>query len=312
MRGPTAAVILHWGDVADTLACLGSVAASSLRPSPVVVVDNGSGALSAAAIEAIVPGADLVLLPENLGYAGGNNAGIRRALERGARHVVLINNDAVLEPDCLAALVAAADRAGERTGAVGAKILSAADPSRLWIAYGRLTWRAALVDRVGQGEPDGARFAGVRDADWVSGCVWLLARPALQAVGFLDDRFFAYHEDVDWCTRARRLGFAVQFAPAARAVHRGGGSLAARGASATVRYLSARNTVLFARKHARAADWLRLGVTIGASLPREWLRRRRRGDADDGLRLLVRGYVDGLLGREPPYAALGLRPGRVS
>ena len=158
---------------------------------------------------------------------------------------------------------------------------------------------------MGEGELDGPRFADLREADWVSGCVLLLARPALEDVGFLDERFFAYHEDVDWCTTARARGYRVLFAPAARVVHRGGGSLAARGAARTVRYLSARNTVLFARKHARPRDWVRLGIAIGASLPLEWL-RRRHGDGAD-VRLLVRGYLDGLLGREPPYAALGLR-----
>jgi hypothetical protein len=297
----TGVVVLHWGDAADTLACLRSIARSSALPRALVVVDNGTGALGPRDVEAAAPGAWLVALPENRGYAGGNNAGIRAALDAGADAVVLVNNDAVLEPDCLAALATAAADVGPRAGAVGAKILRAADPATLWMAWGRLTWRAALVERVGEGERDGPRFGDVRDADWVSGCVLLLTRAALADVGLLDERFFAYHEDVDWCTSARARGWRIVFAPAARAVHRGG-------AGRAVRYLSARNTVLFARKHAGLADWLRLGVTIGASLPREYLRRRARGDVDD-VRLLVRGYVDGVLGRDLPYAALGLRRG---
>jgi GT2 family glycosyltransferase len=297
----TGVVVLHWGDAADTLACLRSIARSVRVPRAVIVVDNGTGALARADVEAAAPGARLVVLPENRGYAGGNNAGIRAALEAGVDAVVLVNNDAVLEPDCLAALATAAADAGPRAGAVGAKILRAGDPATLWMAWGRLTWRAALVERVGEGERDGPRFADVRDADWVSGCVLLLTRAALADVGLLDERFFAYHEDVDWCTSARARGWRVVFAPAARAAHRGG-------ASRAVRYLSARNTVLFARKHAGLADWLRLGVTIAASLPREYLRRRAHGDVDD-VRLLVRGYVDGVLGRDLPYVALGLRRG---
>jgi GT2 family glycosyltransferase len=300
----TAVVVLHWGAAADTLACLRSIAAARFPARPLIVVDNGTGALAAAEIAAAAPGAELVRLDENRGYAGGNNAGIQRALDAGAAFVVLVNNDAVVDPTCLDELVRVAVAGGPRLGAVGAKVLSAAEPDRLWMAYGRLTYRAALVERVGAGEPDGPRYGVVRDADWVSGCVLLLARPALQDVGLLDERFFAYHEDVDWCTSARARGWRILFAPAARVVHRGGGSLAARGYARTVRYLSARNTVLFARKHARPSDWLRLALTIGASLPLEVL----RGGADRAdLRLLVRGYVDGLLGREPPYAALGLR-----
>jgi GT2 family glycosyltransferase len=297
--------VVHWGDPADTLACLRSVAASELPASPLVVVDNGTGALSAATVTAAAPGAELVAAPVNLGFAGGSNLAVRRALAAGAEHVLLLNNDATLEPAALGELVRVA-RSAPRIGAVGAKVLCADDPSRLWAAWGRVTWRAALVELVGQGEPDGPRFADERDADWVSGCAMLLAREALEAVGLLDEAFFAYHEDVDWCTTARAAGFRIVFAPGARVRHRGSGSLGGRGPANPVRYLSARNTILFARKHARVADWLRLGTTIGASLPLEWMRRRRRGEGEV-VNLLVRGYVDALLGRELPYAALGLR-----
>jgi GT2 family glycosyltransferase len=303
---PTGVVVLHWGDKEDTLACLRGIAASGFAARPLLVVDNGTGMLRDGEVTAAAPTAELVRLPSNLGYAGGNNVGIARALAAGAAFVVLVNNDAIVDPGCLAELVRVAREAGPSIGAVGAKVLSAADPARLWMAWGRLTYRAALVERVGHGEPDGPRFAALRDADWVSGCVVLFARPALAAVGLLDERFFAYHEDVDWCTSARAGGYRILFAPTARVVHRGGASLDARGAGGTVRYLSARNTVLFARKHARTTEWLRLAASIGASLPLEYLRQRRRGRAD-AVRLLVRGYVDGLLGRELPYAALGLR-----
>ena len=306
MGAPRVAVaVVHWGDERDTLACLRSVAASTV-PARLLVVDNGTGRLTRAAVDAAAPGAELIVLPENQGFTGGSNAAIRHALAGGADFVLLLNNDATLEPDCLTELLAAASSA-ERVGAVGAKILSASDPTRLWAAWGRLTYRAALVELVGQGEPDGPRFGERREVEWVSGCAMLLSRPALEAVGLLDERFFAYHEDVDWCTTARAQGFRILFAPAARVRHRGEGSLAPRGRANPVRYLSARNTVLFARKHARAMDWMRLAVTIGASLPLEYLRRRQRGEATTVVSLLLRGYVDGLLGREVPLAALGLR-----
>jgi len=150
------------------------------------------------------PGAELIAVPENLGFAGGANLGIRRALTAGADFVLLLNNDATVEPGCLGELLRVA-LGRERVAAVGAKVLAADDPARLWSAYGRLTYRAALVELVGHGEPDGPRFAAVLEVDWVPGCAMLLARTALEEVGLLDERFFAYHEDVDWCTAARAL-----------------------------------------------------------------------------------------------------------
>ena len=295
---------MHWGDAADTLACLRSVAASTVAAAPLVVVDNGTGALTERAVrDAAV--AELVAVRENLGFAGGANLGIHRALAAGAEFILLLNNDATLEPGCLAELVRVA-RSRERIAAVGAKVLAADDPGRLWSAYGRLTYRAALVEVIGHGERDGPDFASVEEVDWVPGCAMLLTRSALEEVGLLDERFFAYHEDVDWCASARAHGLRVLFAPDARVLHRGGASLAQHGHVSPVRYLSARNTVLFARKHARLHEWLRLLVSITASLPLEWVRLRRRGEGR-AVGFLVRGYLDGLLGREPPYRALGLR-----
>jgi GT2 family glycosyltransferase len=303
---PTAVIVLHWGVEADTIACLRSIVASGFPARPLLVIDNGTGAPGDAAIAGIAAGAEIIRLPQNLGYTGGNNVGIRRALAAGAEHVVIVNNDAVVAPDCLDTLVRVAGESGPRVGAVGAKVLSATDPSCVWMAYGRLTYRAALVERVGHGEADDARFQERREVDWVSGCAVLLTRRALEDVGLLDEFFFAYHEDVDWCTAARARGYTVVFAPDARVIHHGGGSNSASGGGGAVRYLCARNTVLFARKHAGIGDWLRLAVTIGGSLPRQYLRLRGSGETHK-LRDLVRGYRDGLLGRDIPYAQLGLR-----
>ena len=300
----TGVVVLHFGDPEDTRACLRSLAGSHQPAAPLVVVDNGTRTLTAADVTALVPAAQFLALPENLGFAGGCNVGLRRALAAGAESVVLLNNDAQVAPDCLEALRQAAD--GSRVAAVGAKVLSATDPSRLWAAWGNLTWRAALVEMVGRGEPDGPRFNTTHDVDTVPGTVMLLTRAALDDVGFFDERFFAYHEDLDWCTRARARGWRICFAPNARATHRGEGSFAVRGHATPARYLAARNSVLFARKHGNFGQRLQLALTVGLSLPLASFQLRRRGQGDAAA-LLVRGYWDGVLGRDVPYERLGLR-----
>jgi hypothetical protein len=297
-------VVVHWGDPADTAECVRSVGASRLPARPLVVIDNGTGTIRPDAVRRVVPDAVVRSLPENTGFTGGSNHGLREALAAGATAVVLLNNDAVLAPEALGVLAAAAARV-PRVGAVGAKVLMAADPTRVWATWSRLTWRAALVANVGQGEPDGPQFADEQDVDAVPGCAMLLTREAIDAVGLLDERFFAYHEDLDWCLRARAAGFRIRFAGKARVFHRGEGSLGSRGVANPVRYLSARNTVLFARKHARLRDWLRIATAVSLSLPGQWVRGRRRGEAQV-LRLLLRGYRDGLLGREVPRRELGL------
>jgi GT2 family glycosyltransferase len=304
-RTPRVAVaIVHWGGRDDTMRCLQSVRESVVPAQPAIVLDNGTGVLAERDVRAVLADALYLALPQNVGFAAAANACIRRALAAGADHVLLLNNDAVLLPDCVGELLRVATSA-PGIAAVGAKVLSFDDRSRLWVAYGRLTFRAALVELVGRGEPDGPAYGAVVDVDSIPGCALLVSREAIEQVGYLDDAFFAYHEDVDWCTRARARGLRLLFAPAARVAHRGGASLANNPNAAY--YLLARNTMLFAYKHARATQWLRLAVTIGGSLAREWVRGRRRGDPTIQ-RALARGYVDGLLRRDVPYAALGLRP----
>jgi len=298
--------VLHWGpSAADTLACLQSVAASTHPAAPLIVVDNGTGALAPADVAAAAPGAVLLAVDENLGFAGGHNLAMRHALDAGADAVLLLNNDATLEPACLGELARVAAEQG-RVGAVGAKVLSSDDPRRLWLAWGRITYRAALVERVGRDAVDGPEFDRLLDVAWVPGCTILLTRAALEEVGFLDEHFFAYHEDVDWCVRARRRHFRVLFAPGARAAHRGEGSLGGRGPANPARYLSARNSVLFARRHGTFAEKLKLATTVGGSLARELVTGALSGDLAV-TRLLLRGYLDGLRDRPLPLRELGLR-----
>ena len=298
-----AVAIVHWGTKRDTLRCLRSVKASYVPASPVLVIDNGTGEITAREVRGIIRDAVFIPLHENVGFAAAANLAIRHALEAGARYVMLVNNDATLLRDCLGELVRVANTE-PRVAAVGAKVLSLMRRKQLWIAYGELTYRAALVRLVGRGEDDGPAFSMVREVDCVPGCSILISREAIEAVGYLDDEFFAYHEDVDWCTRARERGLRIMFAPAARVAHHGGASLAKN--PLVAHYLLARNTILFARKHARPAQWMRLGVSIAGSLGRDAIRGWWRGNSALE-RMLFRGYVDGLLRREVPYEEFGLR-----
>jgi GT2 family glycosyltransferase len=174
------------------------------------------------------------------------------------------------------------------------------------MTYGSVTYRQSLIALAGWGEPDRGQYDTKRDVEWVPGCALLLARAALERVGLFDERFFAYHEDVDWCTSARERGWRVVFAPEAVVKHRGNRTLGGAVYTSPRKYLSARSTVLFARKHATAAQKLKLAASIVLTLPFVFLRRLVTGEAG-GVVLKVRGWLDGLRDRDPPFEALGLR-----
>jgi GT2 family glycosyltransferase len=297
------AVVVHWQDAEDTLGCVERVAGE--EGVAVVVVDNGSHDPVGELLAGRRPDVECLRSPENLGYAGGANLGIRAALARGAETVLLLNNDARVRPGAVAAAqrVLAAD---PRIAVVGPKVLLREDPGRLWLAWGRVTWRQSLIALCGAGEPDGPAWSEQRDVEWVAGCAMWFRATALHAIGLLDETFFAYHEEVDWCTRARRLGWRVVYAPEVVVTHTGRGT---SGGSRSVRvrkYFGARNSILFARKHAGTRQWATLALFLGGSLPLQLLWHLPRGDAGD-VWLKVRGVADALAGRRPPLDELGLR-----
>jgi hypothetical protein len=297
------AVVLNWNGTADTLACLESLRRADHEDLAIVVVDNGSREPPGALLRARFPDVTYLETGLNLGYAAGINVGIRRALERGATHVLALNNDTLLDRTAIREALAAA---ASDVAIVGAKVLRRDEPRRLCFAYGRVTYRQSLLALVGEGATDGQEFGTRRDVEFVHGCAVLLARAALERIGLFDETFFAYLEDVDLCVRARAAGFRVVFAPGALVYHRTHASTGGPGYVSARQYLVARNTVLFARKHASTAERARLVAWIVATLPFQ-LARRLATREHRGVILKVRGYVDALRDRPLPLEELGLR-----
>lgn len=231
-------------------ACVESVLAAT-GIDRLLVVDNGDLAtarLAVAADERL----DVIVTGANLGYAGGMNVGIRRALALGAEHVLVLNDDLVVEPDVVAPLLAA--MADPRVGAVQPKLLLAhTDPplvNSLGVALGH---DGAGVD-VGLGEPDGPAFATGRDIEAFTGGAVLLRAAFLDDVGTFDERLFLYYEDVDLALRGAERGWRYRCEPAAVVHHRGSVSTShATVASRTV-FLRERNRLWVLIRHRSMGD----------------------------------------------------------
>jgi GT2 family glycosyltransferase len=303
------AVVLNWNGTEDTVECVRSLNALELPEGvslDVLVVDNGSRVGPAAALREAGLAAAILFTGANRGYAGGNNAGIRHAGRAGADFVWVLNNDTVVAPDALAPLLRSA--AGHASAAVfGSRVVRADDPSRIWVAWGRVTWRQSLIALEGEGAPDGPRFDGERDVEWIPGCALFFRTRALAEVGGFDERFFAYHEDVDWAARAARAGWSSRYVGASRVTHRVHGSSGGAAHYGGFRkYLSARNSLLYAFKHGRSAQIAWMAAWIAITLPFQLARRALSGEVA-GVTIKVRGWVDALLGRPLPLDDLGLR-----
>ena len=292
----TAAVVLNFRTLDDTWLAIRSLRASRTPVRDLVVVDNGSGDGSVAALRERDPGLAVVALERNLGFSGGCNAGIRLALARGARHVLLLNSDAVMPPDGIGRLEAAL-ASDPRLGIVGALIVSRAEPGRVLsrgITFAPTTGR---FRHLGFGE---LRAPGPTDAvtpvDGVTGCAMLVRREVFEAIGLLDEDYFFGFEDLDLCLRARVAGFGTACAQGVVVLHEGGRSIGAR--SMRWIYFGTRNHLLLARRAAPLGDpvrtWLRDGAILAVNLAHVLISSPAPLSA--GLPGFVRGALDHLSG----------------
>lgn len=311
-------VILNWNGIDDTLECLRSLGDLAYGNFVVVVVDNGSSDDSVLRLRKCKTPFpfELIETGQNLGFAEGNNVGIRRALSQGAEYVLLLNNDTVVDPGMLGAFVRAAQ--AHPDGAIfGGKIYYFDRPSTLW--YAGASWQREgqyfLHDGIDMVD-DGAAFEQVAETDYASGCAFFMRASALQTIGLLDAEFFLTYEESDLCYRARAAGFKVLFVPDAKLWHKV--SVSFGGVDSPLQlYFYSRNVLLWAERHLSrreywsvlrktAADALRFGgnAETGASAVRRayWSlssikRRLRRGGSDPAGRARYLGLRDYLLRR---------------
>lgn len=290
------AVVLNWNGRDDTLACL-----ASLQGVSTVCVDNGSTDGSVESIASSFPEVELVPTGLNLGFCAGNNVGIRRALERGAEWVLLLNNDAIMDPGLPVALERAAE-ARPDAGVLAAKVLLADPPDRLWYAGATFNTRFGYNGRQdGYGRVDDGSFDQLRDVDRATGAAMAVSRRAIEVTGMFEERLFAYVEDVDWCLRIREAGMAVVFVPDARVWHRVSASTGGARSTANL-YYDTRNTIWVCERHdprGRGARGFRRGVVVGSHLVQA-ARHPQRARAASAV---IRGWRDARRGR------MGRRPG---
>jgi GT2 family glycosyltransferase len=287
------AVVLSWNGREDTLACL-----ESLDGVETVVVDNGSADGSPEAVEERFPEVELIRAQVNLGFAAGNNVGIRRALDRGADWVVLINNDATAAPDLVDALVAAAARHPD-AGVLAGKVYVDEPPDVLWFAGGNFEPRLGYSGRVrGAGKRDDGAYDEEIEVDWGTGALLAVSREATDRAGLLDEELFAYLEDVDWCLRIRDVGLRVVFVPSARAWHRVSASTGGA-ASTTSIYYHCRNLLAVCERRAplpRCLTGGRRAVIVVTHLLQS-LTHQKRGVALATVLRAWRDYRRGRMGR---------------
>ncbi len=305
----TAAILVNWNGADDTLATLASLDRATGRERlRVVVVDNGSSDGSAARLRRERPDVELLETGANLGFAGGNDAGLAHVLaDRRIARVLLLNTDVEVDPGFLAPLAAACAEPG--VAAAGPKIFYLDPPDRLWAAGGRLRIRETVTVEFGRGRPDGPQFSRPADVTYLTTCCLLVRREALEAVGPLDPTYFLNVDDADWCRRALDLGLRLRYVPESRIWHKVASSTAGS-YTPTKTFHTARSNALYVRRHGGILGLAGFLAANLVALPVAWLRELPRGNVRAvaaKARGLLRGLTDPL--PAPPRLAVPGAPG---
>lgn len=264
MKARISIISVNYNGFALTAAMIDSLRRHVTTPLEIVVVDNGSARDEAALLRERYP--DIVVLrsDENLGFAGGNNLGIRAAT---GDCLLLLNNDTEVTDDTLHHLAETLD-ADPSIGAICPKIRFWTPPQAIQFAgytpLTRITLRNGLI---GFGQPDDGSYDSPHETPYAHGAAMMVRREAVGKAGPMPEEYFLYYEELDWSERLREAGYRIVYDPRATVFHK---ESATTGQQSPLRsYYLTRNRLLFARRNRRgAARRLSIIYQLGVALPK--------------------------------------------
>lgn len=268
-RPLVALVVLNWNGALDTIESLKSLSKLTYTNHIVVLVDNGSSDNSITIFKTYdaMLRFQLIETGRNLGYAGGNNVGIRAAIDQGADFVLVLNNDTTVAPDLIERLLDAANENPD-AGVFSARVLYYNDPQRVWFDRAHWNPRTLSLEWPGQGSMESDLPTTATESDYGSGAALFFRTEVVNEIGLLDEDFFLVWEEVDWCFRARKAGWKVISVPRAKVWHKIGVSFGSE-SSPLRTYFSTRNKLLWFSRHAPWSARIRLWTqTLRRLVPR--------------------------------------------
>ena len=251
---PSIAVILvNWKKYNLTSNCIDSLNKSNYKNFKIILVDNEYSEKSL--IELKNKYNELIVFKEknNLGFAGGNNIGIRYALENDYDYIMLLNNDTEVTQNFILPLVERIEK-DHFLGAVQPLILNFLNKSIIWNAGGKLNKFLGITSTRLNNNKLNSSIVFDDFTDWISGCGILIKSEIVKKIGLLDEKFFTYYEDVDWSLRMKSLGYDLGFVKESIIYHHGSSSSKNKKTkegviSSKIHYFNIRNHILLLKKH---------------------------------------------------------------
>lgn len=211
-------ILVNYNGYEYTMDCLKSLKNIHYCNYKIVVVDNNSRDGSQEKFTES-ENIHLIFSRENLGFAGGNNIGIKYAVDNGCEYVLLLNNDTVVKEDFLNELVETAEK-DKDIAVVGGKIFYYDNPKLIWYAGAKINEFTAITRHLGDKEEDRDEYNKLTETDYVTGCLMLVNIEALKKVGLMDEKYFLYYEETDWNVKFRKYGYKVVYNPKSVIYHK--------------------------------------------------------------------------------------------
>jgi len=259
-------IVLNWNSPKDTIRCVCSFLDGGVDPEQIVLVDNASEDDSVEQFSRKLPYIKLLVSEKNLGYAGGNNLGIRYALGQGAKYILVVNNDTVLtNSEFLPSVIRLMDE-NPQIGLLGPTVrLPDGNIQSTMMGYPTLLQTSInTVNRWRNHQP--TDYSRSQSVEAISGVCFFARSEVFRQVGLIDESYFMYAEEQDFCCRVKKAGWEIRYEPVESIVHYHIGSDPTPERWARKYFYSRRNTVLFCWKNRRPLQAAIMAAVMSISL----------------------------------------------
>ena len=285
-----AIIIVNYNGAEDTIECVKSLNKINYDNYKIFVIENGSSKKPTKDQIDYLKGQTVYIeSAENLGFSGGNNIGIRKAIENEFDYMLLLNNDTTVEPDFLSILIDAATKKNN-VGIVGGKIAFYSKPSHLWYGGGHMDEKlgGGAHERWNDLNPEDT--GEIREVTFITGCLMLIPTEVVKKVGLLSEEYFLYAEDTDFCYKVLEAGYKLWFCENTLLYHKVSASTGAT--SAMTQYYMVRNVLYLTKKY--RTDYHKVNARFTYQTIKDVIRGRKQFAP---VRCAYRDYLKGTMGK---------------
>lgn len=240
-------VLVNYNGYKDTIECINSLKKISYKNYKIVIVDNASSDDSLNILKQEINDCVIIESEKNLGFAGGNNLGIKYALDHNAYYIMLLNNDTLVEMDFLDNMLNSFNK-DDRIGLVGCKIMYYPEKNIIWYGGGYIDWFKFIGAHYEMRQVDRGQCDKEKEIDFMTGCCMLIKKEVFEKIGLLPEDYFMYFEDVDFCMKVKNAKYKIWYNPKAVIYHKVGLSSGGEESCFSIEWCT-RNRFVFMNKY---------------------------------------------------------------